>query len=358
MIRLERYYRQLAGGLRHSLLDRLVLIFLAPASLLYALILKLRALAYAAGVFPTHRLPVPVVSVGNLTVGGTGKTPTVALLAERLIARGKRVAILSRGYGSSAAGEVRVVADGSNVLLSPEEAGDEPYLLATSVPGIVVVIGADRYRAGRLAVERFSPDLVILDDGFQHIRLVRDLNILLLDCRHPFGNGFTLPGGLLREPRGAAARADLVIYTRCSGDDEICPLAGKPSCRALHHLAGVTPLAGGPREPFTAPKEGHGIAFAGIADPDSFFDALRKEGLSLVATLPFPDHCRYGELEIEAICRVKAANSADYLITTGKDAAKLAPFADRLGLTYVASLEMRLLDPGPLDAALEKLLSK
>ncbi len=358
MARLERYYRELAGGLRHGVLDRLVLVFLAPVSLVYALILRMRALAYAAGVFPTHRLPVPVVSVGNLTVGGTGKTPTVAMLAERLIAQGKRVAVLSRGYGSSTAGEVRIVADGSSVLLSPDEAGDEPYLLASSVPGLVVVVGADRYRAGCLSVERFNPDLLILDDGFQHVRLGRDLNILLLDCRHPFGNGFTLPGGLLREPRGAVARADLVIYTRCSGDEEMSPLADMPSCRALHHLAGITPLAGGPREPFAALQGRHGVAFAGIADPGSFFDALREEGLSLGATLPFPDHCRYGEREIETICRVKEANGADFLITTGKDAAKLAPYRDRLGATFVAALEMRLLDPAPLEAALEKLLSK
>jgi tetraacyldisaccharide 4'-kinase len=356
MVRLERYYRELAGGLRHGLLDCMVLAFLTPASLVYAFVLRLRALAFAVGVLPTHRLPVPVVSVGNLTVGGTGKTPTVALLAERFIAKGKRVAVLSRGYGSSAAGEVRIVADGRNVLLSPEEAGDEPYLLASSVPGLVVIIGADRYRAGLLAVERFKPDLVILDDGFQHMRLGRDLNILLLDCRYPVANGLTLPGGLLREPRCAAARADLIIYTRCTIDRVIDPPAGKPSCRAVHHLAGATPLTGGPREPFTALKADRGVAFAGIADPDSFFDALREEGLSLVATLPFPDHCRYGDREIETICQVMETSRADYLITTGKDAAKLAPYGGRLGITHVAVLEMRLLDSGPLDAALEKLL--
>lgn len=355
MVRVERYYRELAGGLRRGVLDRVVLVLLAPASLVYALVLWLRACAFVAGVFPTHRLPVPIVSVGNLTVGGTGKTPTVALLAERFIARGKRVAVLSRGYGSSAAGQVRIVADGDKVLLSPAEAGDEPYLLASSVPGLVVIIGADRYQAGLLAVERFNPDLVILDDGFQHIRLGRDLNILLLDCTHPFGNGFTLPGGLLREPKGAAMRADLVIYTRCGSIEATDAFLGKPSCRAVHNLAGVVPLSGGPRKPFATLK-GRGAAFAGIADPVSFFSALRAEGLDLAATLPFPDHCRYGKRELEAICRLKETCGADYLITTGKDATKLAPHLDRLSRAYVAVLEMRFLDTGPLDAALEKLL--
>lgn len=356
MARLERYYRELAGGRRHGVLDLLVLVLLAPASFAYAVVLRLRALAYAVGVLPTHRLPVPVVSVGNITVGGTGKTPTVLLLAEWFIARGKRVAVISRGYGGSAAGEVRIVADGRSVFLSPEEAGDEPYLLASSVPGLVVIIGADRYRAGLLAVERFNPDLVILDDGFQHVRLGRDLNILLLDCAHPFGNGLTLPGGLLREPRSAAMRADLVIHTRCGCVEKTDPVSSTPSCRAVHHLAGVTPLPGGSRETFASLRGMRGVAFAGIADPPSFFGALRDEGLDLAAELPFPDHCRYGEREIEDIRRIRESCGADYLITTGKDAAKLAPHLDRLGRVYVADLEMRLLDPGPLEAALEKLL--
>ena len=205
---------------------------------------------YAAGLLPSRKLPRPVISVGNLTVGGTGKTPTVAMLARHFISRGKRVVVLSRGYGG------RQTAWGGGgfhwklaLLLSPEEAGDEPYLLASTVPGLAVVVGADRYRAGLLAMEQLKPDIFILDDGYQHLRLKRDLNILLLDSRHPFGNGRMLPAGLLREPQSAAERADLIMYTRCSDGEEINHFPEKPSCRAFHHLTGITSSPGTERPP-------------------------------------------------------------------------------------------------------------
>jgi tetraacyldisaccharide 4'-kinase len=153
--------------------------------------------------------------VGNITVGGTGKTPVVALLAGFCISRGKRVAVLSRGYGGTLHGETRLVSDGREIFLTPGEAGDEPFMLATRIPGLMVVIGPDRYKAGLFAQEQLDPDIFILDDGFQHLRLNRDLNILLLNQAKPFGNGCVLPAGWLREYRSAAKRADLVIYTRC-----------------------------------------------------------------------------------------------------------------------------------------------
>jgi tetraacyldisaccharide 4'-kinase len=327
---------------------------MAPFSVVYGSILRLRALAYARGIFRSHRLPVPVVSVGNLTVGGTGKTPTVALLAACCQARGKRVGIISRGYGGASEGRQRVVSDGSTVLLTAAEAGDEPYLLAASLTGAVVIIGADRYRAGLQAVEQFGVEVVILDDGFQHLRLQRDLNILLLDAQRPFGNGMTLPAGLLREPVSAAERADLVISTRSSAETAV-PLQGKPSCRATHRLVGMKSLTDGAVEGFAKLAGKRGVAFAGIADPPSFFASLGKEGLDLAAALPLPDHCRYGEGDITAICRLRDESGADYLITTAKDAVKLGPYLDRLGPVYVAELELHILDPAPLERALDEL---
>ena len=156
-----------------------------------------------------------MISVGNITVGGTGKTPATAFIARLLIGRGLKVAVLSRGYGGSMEGETAIVADGRTILLDAGQCGDEPYLLAATVPGLMVVMGADRYSAGMLAMERLSPDIFLLDDGFQHLRLRRDLDILLVDWARPFGNGRTLPAGLLREPLSAVQRADLVVYTRC-----------------------------------------------------------------------------------------------------------------------------------------------
>jgi tetraacyldisaccharide 4'-kinase len=349
------YFRELWDGKRRGSRDRFFLFFLTLLSYPYAALLRLRALAYGVGLLRSHRLPRPVIAVGNLTVGGTGKTPMVAYLARWLMARGKRVAVLSRGYGGSLKGAARIVADGRTLLLSPGEAGDEPYLLANSIPGLMVVVGADRYRAGCLALERLTPDIFILDDGFQHQRLKRDLNLLLVDCGRPFGSGRMLPAGILREPAAAVGRADLVIYTRCDGR-EPAPVADKLWCASSHRLTGALPLTGGQPQQFAALGGMRGTAFAGIADPVAFFDSLEREGVRLAATLAFPDHCNYGEEEIAAICRLKAASRSDYLITTEKDAVKLMPFLERLGTVYAAALEISFADSRPLEAALEKVL--
>ena len=163
----EEYFKGLISGTRQGIGDRILLLFLKLASVPYAAIMRMRAVGYRSGILPSRRLPRPVISVGNITMGGTGKTPTVLFLAKILMERGKRVAVLTRGYGGTLEGGTHVVSDGSSPLLSPQEAGDEPCLLASSLPGLIVVMGADRYMAGSLAMDRFSPDIFILDDGFQ-----------------------------------------------------------------------------------------------------------------------------------------------------------------------------------------------
>jgi tetraacyldisaccharide 4'-kinase len=354
---LSTYYQELVFGSKARYQDRLLLALLRLLSHPYGLILRLRAFAYRLGLLRSYRLPCPVISVGNITLGGTGKTPMVAQLAADLISRGRRVAVLSRGYGGTANGEIVVVSDGNSVLVPPERSGDEPYLLAQKVPGLVVVIGADRYRAAQLALREFSPDIFILDDGFQHLRLKRDLDILLVDATRPFGNGYTLPAGFLREPVAAAKRAGLVVYTRC-GVDEPQLFPEKPSCWTSHRITSVMPLGGGKQSGF-APLQGARVsAFSGIASPASFFDLLEGEGVPLTATVSFPDHASYGEDEIAAICRLKQASRSTLLVTTEKDAVKLAPFADRIGPCYVALLELSWRDRAPLDKALEGLLQK
>jgi tetraacyldisaccharide 4'-kinase len=212
MAKPDHYFRDLWSGKRHGPADRLLLALLTILSFPYEQVVRLRAWAYRSGVLSSRRLPRPVISVGNLTVGGTGKTPAVAMLAKYFISRGKRAVVLSRGYGGTLRGGLGIVSDGTNLLLTPGEGGDEPYLLATTVSGLAVVVGADRYRAGLFAMERLAPDIFILDDGFQHLRLDRDLNILLLDNGQPFGNGKTLPAGLLREPRSAVQRRSRYLY--------------------------------------------------------------------------------------------------------------------------------------------------
>lgn len=352
----EEYLKRLWNGERQDVLDRLLFALLCLLSIPYAFALRVRAFCYRIGVLRTRSLDRPVISVGNITVGGTGKTPTAILLAKLLMIRGKRVAVLSRGYRSKPGREARIVSDGTSLLLSPEEAGDEPYLMARSVPGLMVIIGADRYSAGLLAQQRLNPDIFILDDGFQHLRLRRDLNILLLDCRNPFGNSRTLPAGFLREPVAASARADLVIHTRCNEGNGRVTLPNIPSCRSMHVLTGASRLKDGAFIPFDDFTEKRGLAFAGIAEPTAFFDALRKEGLAIVATQSFCDHAAYGEEEIETLCRLRDAAAAEYLITTEKDAVKLTPWLDKLGEAHAAQLDIRLDDLEPLEKALEKVL--
>ena len=344
------------AGKRERVRDRLCYGVLKGASLLYAVLLRARAAGYRLGILRSYRLPVPVISVGNITLGGTGKTPTVAWIADYLMKRGKRVAVLTRGYGGTLEGEVRIVSDGSTLFLSPEEAGDEPCLLARKLPGLMVVIGADRYRAGLLALEALKPDLFILDDGFQHLRLERDLNILLLDAANPFSNGYTLPAGFLREQAGACERADLVVYTRCaeSGKPNLFPR--KPGLWTSHTLNGLVPLEGGERTGLESLKGARVTAFSGIADPGAFFDLLESCGVRLIATVAFPDHARYGEEEIAAICRLKDASRSTILLTTEKDAVKLLPHAGRLAHCHAVQLELACADRGALDSALEKLL--
>lgn len=351
----ERYFRSLVSGERKGVADRLVLAFLAVLSVPYGIAVRLRAFAYAHGILRVKRLNRPVISVGNLTAGGTGKTPMVALVARLLMVRGKRVAVISRGYGGALEGETRIVSDGQRVFLTAAEAGDEPVHLATAVPGLMAVIGTDRHAAGLLAQERLDPDVFILDDGFQHVRLHRDLNILLMDCRAPLGNGHMLPAGLLREPLSALTRADLVVYTRCTGSEAPTVHGEIRSCRAGHTLAGVELLPGGELQPFET-LHGRGIAFAGIADPEAFFVSLRAKGVSLVATVSFGDHCPYGEPEVARLVDACRATGADYLITTGKDAVKLGSVLERLGTVYVAVLEMHLDDPAPLETAIDIVL--
>ncbi|MGA7827882.1 MAG: tetraacyldisaccharide 4'-kinase, partial [Geobacteraceae bacterium] len=226
----DRYFRELWEGKRSGWTDKLVVALLIPFALVYGVIVRMRAFLYVRGILSSFRLDVPVISVGNLSVGGTGKTPMSILVARLLIARGKRVVVLSRGYGGAGGAAVRLVSDGFRILLPASEAGDEPVLLAHSVPGLIVLTGSDRYRAGLEALKRFNPDIVLLDDGYQHLRLQRDLNILLLNAAKPFGNGWTLPAGLLREPCSALRRADLIVYTRADRITEYPDVADIPVC--------------------------------------------------------------------------------------------------------------------------------
>lgn len=354
----ETYFRMLVNGEAAGLSDRFLLCLLIALSIPYALFMRCRAVLYGYGILPSRRLPRPVISVGNLTMGGTGKTPMTLFLARELMARGKRVAVLTRGYGGSKEGETLIVADGTGLLLKPEESGDEPWLLGSALPGLMVVMGASRYAAGMLAMERLDPDIFIIDDGFQHLRLKRDLDILLMDGHRPFATGRTLPAGFLREAPAAARRADLIVFSRCSGGkppaDGLLP--GIPFSTSSHRIAGYAPLAGGDCRSLSDFGGRRVLAFAGIADPAAFFDGLEGAGVPLVATIAFPDHTAYGSTEMEALGRLKQSKKADCIITTAKDAVKLIPYSGILRDCYVAQLQLVLHDPEPLLRELERIL--
>lgn len=355
---LTAYWRRMASGTTADTWGSLVRVFLIPLSLVYSLVQRIRSGLYRSGIFTVRKLPCPVISIGNIAVGGTGKTPVTAHIARLLMAQGLKVAVLSRGYGGTLEGETALVSNGHEITLSAEECGDEPFLLAKSIPGLAVIIGTDRYAAGLLALKECTPDVFLLDDGFQHLRLHRDLNILLLDCSRPFGNGWTLPAGLLREPKRAAERADLVVLTRCpEGAAPTSPLPEKPFCRARHNLDDLLPLTGGEPLLFEALTDRKVVAFSGIAEPQAFLDGLRRRGVQVVAALEFPDHVEYSDarlLEIEDMLRI---SGADYAITTEKDGVKLKRLSEASAQkTMLARLRLGVDDPAPLTESLFNLL--
>jgi len=333
------------------MVDRILFIPLVGLSLLYGLALWLRALLYRTGLLHRYRAVVPVVSVGNLSAGGTGKTPTTDLLVKRLQARGLKPAVVSRGYGRDVEAEVEVVSRGGEPLLPPERAGDEPFLLARRNPGLIVVVAARR-AAGIEQAVHLGAEVIVLDDGFQHLAVARDLDIVLLDARAPLGNGLPLPAGMLREFPSALGRASLVIASRCPGPLENGEVGGLPLIGTTQRLA----------------KEGWGVngrsftqaelsgvrvgAFCGIADPERFFATLRSEGVNLHRTLAFPDHVCYDQGARSQLISLSAG--MDVLVTTEKDAVKLADL--ELSCPCVAlPLEIELLGG---DAVLERHLDE
>jgi len=263
---------------------------------------------------------IPVISVGNLTVGGTGKTPVVAWLARRLLEDGRRPAVVSRGYGGRAGRGPLMVSRGEGPLASAANSGDEPYLLARSEPRLRVVVGSDRH-AGAVAAREAGADVILLDDGFQHRRLARDLDIVLLDASNPFGNHRLLPAGLLREPVSGLSRADVVLITRSRSDERFsiiervvthyCP--GGLLLRAGHRGVGFFDAEG--RQ---VPRPERAAAFCGIGNPNRFRIDLESEGLVLTSFREFRDHRHYSNAEVEGLSAMAARHHVP-LITTEKD---------------------------------------
>lgn len=296
---------------------------------IYGRFIEKRNRHFDDGTTPITPLGARTISIGNLTTGGTGKTPLVIKCAEILAGRGKRVCILTRGYRRKTKGRV-LVSDGRQVLADVAAAGDEPVEMAKHLgQKAVIVADADRVSAAAWAKEQFGINVFLLDDAFQHRQAARDVNILCIDATDPFGGGKLLPAGRLREPLDAISRADAVVITRADAADlkniksEITRIAPAiPIYEARTKIARLTPLNSiNPASASIAHTKG--FAFCGIGNPENFFGLLRRENYDLAGEMPFRDHHKYSPSDLKKLEKAAEKAGASYFLTTAKDAVKL-----------------------------------
>jgi tetraacyldisaccharide 4'-kinase len=351
---------------------------LAPLSLLYGAAVRARVALYRRGLFASHDVGAPVVSVGNLTTGGTGKTPLVEWAARTLAREGLRVCVLSRGYGRERASRRVVVSDGERLLAGAREGGDEPRLLAENLLGLAAVVcDADRVAAAVWAREELGAEVFVLDDGFQHLRIARDLDIVAVDATAPWGGGHLLPRGRLREPPEGLRRASGVVITRADLAEDVEALraavarysAGRARVFTSRvRTRGVRPLSegrgvGAARADAAVPQPV--AAFCGLGNPRALFEHLRRDGHDLRHTRAFRDHHFYTAEDLAAVAREARERGARALLTTAKDAVKLGGLDTPLPCFVVevetvidnaaalADIVREATSPGGLAAALE-----
>jgi len=338
---------------------------LAGCASLYKAGVRLRYAMYGTGFLKSRRLDCPVISIGNLAVGGAGKTPMAVWLAKMLVEKGLRPVVISRGYRGTLEDEAAVVSDGREVFLDAKTCGDEPYMMAME-KAFPVVVGKDRYKAGLMALEAFAPDVVILDDGFQHLKLGRDLNLVLLDYTQPLGNGRMLPAGRLRETLGMAKnRIDAVVFTRCPLD-EFQGSEGHSFASDIIKTLPPVPVFFSTHEPFVAQlflagdnntddfqsrrlKGKTAVLFSGLARNASFAQSVQDLGVTIADHFEFCDHYGYNEPDFKRISdRAKALN-VDLILTTQKDWVKVNPVYFRDVTVVVIGIRLRFSNPQGLE---------
>ena len=314
-------------------------------SLFYGRLVKFRLEAYDRGIIKSKKLPCKVISIGNITVGGTGKTPMTIYVAELVQRLGYVVAVISRGYKGELEKTGGIVSNGKTVLMGPEKAGDEPFMLAGRLKNIPVIVGKDRFEAGMQAVKNFNPDVIVLDDAFQHLKLKRDINLVLLDAKHPFGISHLLPRGILREPPSSLLRSDAFILTRsdCASESALeNSLAGlkaliqsRPVFKTFHapyayivKKGNLAPFESISRKSFLYDfdflRDLRVFAFAGIAGNDNFLHTVESFKCDITDCLEFEDHHRYSDGDLAKILRLAKEANVAFLITTEKDYARIA----------------------------------
>ncbi len=337
---------------------------LAPIAAGYKGVVLARHALYRRGLLKTRKLSRPVISVGNLSVGGSGKTPLIALLARLLQKNDFKPAILTRGYGRTHGASLVAIPPGLTRFPEPATAGDEPAWLAAALPQVPVVICADRFRAGRFAEKEFGVKSHLLDDGFQHLQLARDLDVVALDVTQNVLKGAILPAGRLREPLSALARAHLVVLTRTELADAanlehaVSRILPPPQIfRSRVTMASLLNLTSGER---AAPEALAGVpvfAFCGIGNPQAFFADLTRWSFRTVGSRAFPDHHIYTGADARRLARQARESHAEILVTTEKDAMNL-PAGWKPGLeVFACAIEIEMLEPGAFEQAILARLS-
>jgi tetraacyldisaccharide 4'-kinase len=340
----SKYYRVKHGGLAEKLYGlilaeeeqglgiRILRMFATVVAWSYDKLTTLRNILFDSGVLKVHQLSCPVISVGNLAVGGTGKTPMVIWLARFLSEEGWRVGIISRGYKGEETGKVLVVSDGRDILAGSDISGDEPQLLARRLPGIPVLCSTKRALAAEAAVGQFQCEVVILDDGFQHRFVARDLDIVMLDSRDPLGgDGFLFPRGILREQSTALTRAQVLVLSRFDGSKKAeqnhknlvgqCP--DKTVVTAAHRATRLFEAATQKELSLSSVKNKRLAAFAGIGRPDDFFRTVGDLGANLVHTTALPDHHPLAAELLASLVEEASAKQPELWLTTEKDWVRL-----------------------------------
>ena len=314
-------------------------------SLGYRVLVKLREIFYQNGILSAKRLPCIVISIGNITLGGTGKTPMTIYVARLVKRLGYKVAILSRGYRGLSEKTGGIVSDGQKIFMGPDAAGDEPYMMASRLKDIPVVVGKNRYKAGISAIKEYEPDVLVLDDAFQHLKLMRDIDLILLDESNPFGNMHLFPRGTLREPISSLSRGDAYVFTR---SDSSSGFTEESTLIKLKRFTNGGPIYKSSHDPYiykvvkgkkiSTKKEKKSsfslnfgflkgrkvFAFSGIARNTDFRRTLESLKCDVMGFLEFADHHQYSTTDFEGIFRLAKDAEADFLVTTEKDYARIS----------------------------------
>jgi tetraacyldisaccharide 4'-kinase len=336
---------------------------LYAASLIYSLAMRLRAWLYARGIFRSHESSMPVISVGNLTVGGTGKTPITLFLVDRLKRLGRRSAIISRGYKGTHEGRTILVSDGKQVFLSAKEAGDEPFMMANRAPDVPVVIGAQRHLAVELATQETDADVAVCDDAFQHLAIYRNLNILCVNGERGFGNRHVFPYGPLREPFSALARADAVFLNDGEGcREDIIPTLrrhgfGGPVIVWRYAIRCFRDVESGMEIPVSELAGRNVHALAATAAPGGFFHLLEKSGIRIASWTVRPDHHAWSAKDLAKPDFLADNASIMYHVATEKDSVKMGGLVPPDGHPVLAAI----VDPqfsGDDETLIERILTE